>query len=180
MMRNKPFWRTPLLTLLLSTAGGVALADAQPSVVRERHDFDSKRLLKTQTQDAGNSSPGLSVLQPDRLSMQQSYSLTAVSGGGGSMSSGVYLNTISYQVSEPLMFSMDVGIHTPVHSNLPGQDPRAGAGNSSMILPRMGLEYRPNDRMSVHLDLFNGQDAWKAYGISPFSMHPLQGSRFSH
>ena len=37
---------------------------------------------------------------------------------------------------------------------------------SSVILPRVGLEYRPNENFSMNLELLNGPDAWKAYGSS--------------
>jgi hypothetical protein len=141
--------------------------NSQPSVVLGNGDFDSQSLMAPQ-----KSASSLSFLNPGRFSMNQSYSLSFAAGGAGSTSSGVYLNTLSYKLANPLTLSMDMGFYTPIHSNIPGMRQNSlsspGAG-TSLILPRMGLEYKPNDRFSLNLEIFNGQDAWKAYGGSPFS-----------
>src|SRR5690606_26572490 len=109
----------------------------------------------------------LSGSHAGRFSMSQSYSLTALSGPGGSASSGLYLNTLSYRLTPLLTASVDVGFHTPIHSSVPGIEPGASAG--SVVLPRMGLEYRPSDRMNINFELVNTPDAWKAYGGAPWS-----------
>ena len=144
--------------------------NANSSVVVGNGDFDSHSLFAQPT-----SSSSVSFLNPSRFSMHQSYSLSFASGGAGSTSSGVYLNTLSYKLASPLTLSMDMGFYTPIHSSIPGMRQNAlsspGAG-TSMILPRMGLEYKPSDNFSLNLEIFNGQDAWKAYGGSPFSSSP--------
>lgn len=119
----------------------------------------------------------LSLAQPNRFSMHQSYSLTAMSTPQGSASSGLYLNTLSYQLAQPLSMFVDVGFYTPIHSSIPGMNASAGAG--SIVLPRMGLEYKPSDRLTMNLELVNGPDAWKAYGMGggPWSPSRFAGSR---
>jgi hypothetical protein len=144
-----------------------------PLFVRE--DFDARGMLRPGPGHTGSGAASFSFAQPGRLSMRQSYSLTAMSGGGGSMSSGLYLNTLSYQLSDPLSVTVDVGFHTPLHSSYPGLEAAGGAG--SLVLPRLGLEYRPSERFSVHVDLFNGPDAWKAYGGLPWGSRALHGNR---
>lgn len=143
---------------------------SQSSVVVGNGDFDSRSLFTQQT-----ASSSVSFLNPNRFSMHQSYSLGFASGRAGSTSSGVYLNTLSYKLASPLTLSMDMGFYTPIHSTIPGLRQNAlsspGAG-TSMILPRVGLEYKPSDNFSLNLEIFNGQDAWKAYGGSPFSSSP--------
>jgi hypothetical protein len=136
-------------------------------------DFDSRSLMIP----GSSSASSFSLVNPDRFSMRQSYSLSAMSSGSGSASAGTYLNTLGYQISEPLFFFVDVGFHTPIHSSMQGVNAsQAGAAGSSMILPRMGLEYRPSERMSFNLELVNLQDAWKAgYGMGSSSFY---GSRF--
>ncbi|MDQ3002919.1 MAG: hypothetical protein M3Y08_16865 [Fibrobacterota bacterium] len=122
-----------------------------------------------------NSVSGFSFMNPNRFSMQQSYSVNFASGTYGSNSAGLYLNTLSYKLADPLTLSADVGFHTPLYStgafsrragpqNAGFQDPRLG---SSLILPHVGLEYKPSKNTSFSLHLFNGQDAYKAYG-SPY------------
>ena len=138
-------------------------APAKPfSVLTDREDFNSKSLY-------GNSSSSFSFLQPKRFSMQQSYSVSFMSSGAGSASSGLYLNTLSYRLSNPLTLSADLGFYTPISSTLPGMRQNtlmSQGGGSSLVLPRVGLEYRPSENFSMNLELLNGPDAWKAYGSS--------------
>ncbi len=132
------------------------------SILTEKEDFNSKSLY-------GNSSPSFSLRNSHRFSMQQSYSLSFMSSGAGSASSGLYLNTLSYRLANPLTLSADLGFYTPISSTLPGMRQNSlmsqGAG-SSLVLPRVGLEYRPTENFSMNVELFNGPDAWKAYGSS--------------
>ena len=157
-------------TLLLSGLSGYAenSNDMNPSsektfsVLTEKEDFNSKSLY-------GNSSSGISLGQPKRFSMQQSYSVSFMSGGAGSASSGLYLNTLSYRLSAPLTLSADLGFYTPISSTIPGMRQNTlmvQGGGSSLVFPRVGLEYRPSENFSVNLQLFNGPDARKAYGSS--------------
>ncbi|HLU69996.1 MAG TPA: hypothetical protein VKZ88_04430 [Fibrobacteria bacterium] len=163
----------------------VTLASAAPrSVLTSRHDFDPRVMTRSDDRSPSSSlrlTPGadtradkasVTLGQPGRFSMHQSYSLTAVSGAAGSASAGVYLNTLNYQVTPLMTAFVDVGFHTPIHSSLPGLDHAGGLG--SVILPRMGLEYRPHDRLSVHFELVNGPDAWKAWGGSPYGWSPFR------
>jgi hypothetical protein len=159
--RLKKFGRCCLAVLFAA-----ALVHGEPSsVLWQKQDFDSRSLLGSGSRMA---SAGFSFLNPNRFSMHQSYSLSYASGSSGSMSSGLYLNTLSYRLSEPLTLSADLGLYTPISSTVPGmrQNSMMGTG-SSVILPRLGLEYRPTENLSMNLELFNGPDAWKAYG-SPF------------
>ena len=170
-MRKTLFFATTLQVLSAFTCAQSSPADnsgsSQSSVVVGNGDFDSHSLFAGRT-----SSNSVSFLNPNRFSMHQSYSLSFASGGTGSASSGVYLNTLSYKLASPLTLSMDMGFYTPIHSTIPGTRQNSlsspGAG-TSMILPRLGLEYKPSDNFSLNLEIFNGQDAWKAYGGSPFS-----------
>jgi len=163
---------TGATTLLLGIFFGYAenATDLNPSqksfsVLTEKEDFNSKSLY-------GNSSSGFSFLQPNRFSMHQSYSVSFMSSGAGSASSGLYLNTLSYRLANPLTLSADLGFYTPISSTFPGSRQNtliSQGGGSSVVLPRVGLEYRPNENFSMNLEIFNGPDAWKAYGFSqPF------------
>lgn len=161
-------------------AVGTSAASA-PSLLHARDDFDARSLMRPAPAGPGSRDEGsvaLSASHAGRFSMAQSYSLTALSGPGGSASSGLYLNTLSYRLTPLLTASVDVGFHTPIHSTVPGID-EPGAGAGSMVLPRMGLEYRPSDRLSINFELINAPDAWKAYGGAPWSspFAPGAGSR---
>lgn len=168
--------RIPVLGIaLLAFAPGMATPPSEgmraPAALESRSvltgadDFDRSTLMDPEYR--GNSVAGFSFLNPNRFSMQQSYSVGMSSGSFGTHSAGLYLNTLSYRLADPLVLSADVGFHTPFYSSLGGpssggfQNPGLG---SSLVLPRIGLEYKPSEHTSFQLQLFNGPDAVKAYG----------------
>ncbi len=143
-----------------------------PSLLTQNQDFDRKELLAPSYR-WGDVTPGFSFLNPNRFSMHQSYSVNFSSGSMGASSAGLYLNTLNYKLAAPLTLSADVGFYSPLYSSSAGsfgsrgiQDPTRG---SSMIFPRLGLEYKPSQNTTFSIQLLNGQDATKAYGYpSPF------------
>jgi len=146
------------------------------TVLTQRQDFDRSDLFSTDYKHSSSSISGFSFLNPSRFSMQQSYSVNFASGSLGSSSAGLYLNTLSYRLADPLTLSADVGFYSPLYSSTPGsfgsrgiQDPSRG---SSLVLPHVGLEYRPTQNTTISLHLFNGQDAVKAYGYSDPFLNP--------
>jgi hypothetical protein len=148
-------------------------SEAQPtaskSFVLEPHDFDRSSILSPEARSGGS---GFHFLSPSRFSMHQSYSMNFSSGNGGSYSSGLYLNTLSYQLATPLILSMDIGFHSPIYNSFSttqaGPSPWNGSFRPSLVLPRIGLDYKPTEHTQISLQLINGNDAWKAYG-SPFA-----------
>jgi hypothetical protein len=140
-------------------------------VLTQSEDFDRGSLLSPDGRATGSVS-GFALLNPNRFSMRQSYSVGFSSGSIGTSSAGLYLNTLSYRLADPLTLSADVGFHTPFYgtssmgfSKGGFQDPRNG---SSLVFPHVGLEYKPTENASISLHLFNGRDAYKAYGGDPF------------
>jgi hypothetical protein len=142
------------------------------TVLTQNHDFDRSELLSPDYRPSSSVS-GFSFLNPNRFSMQQSYSVNFTSSSLGAASAGLYLNTLNYKLADPLTLSADVGFYSPLYSSTAGsfgsrgiQDPSRG---SSIVFPHVGLEYKPTKNTSFSLHLFNGQDAVKAYGYpSPF------------
>ena len=167
----------PLLTALALSAATLhadepTVSPTEPAsiktVLTEPQEFDRNTLLAPEFQSQSTVS-GFSFLNPNRFSMHQSYSVNFASGSMGSSSAGLYLNTLSYKLADPLTLSADVGFYTPLYSSVGSagsfargiQDPRLG---SSLVLPRVGLEYKPSKNTTLSLQLVNGQDAYKAYG----------------
>jgi hypothetical protein len=188
------FFHVLSLAMVLSVGPSLGSSpSASPRSLLVREDFDVRSMTASSASitshsqsgasagsygTAGSSNFSLSLDQPARFSMAQSYSLTAMSGAHGSASSGLYLNTLSYHLTPLVSAFVDVGFHTPIHSSLPGFEQNGGAG--SLVLPRMGLEYRPSDRLTFNFELVNGPDAWKAWGGSPAGMsssRSFSGSR---
>jgi hypothetical protein len=88
---------------------------------------------------------GLIGLDPNRFSMQQSYSLSYMSLGGHDFSQGVYLNTMSYRFSEPLQVSLQWGVMN---------QPLSGLGVPSLyqngiFLSGASVEYKPSRNLSI-------------------------------
>jgi len=185
----------PMRSLRVSAARGifcllsllaVTPLQAQISLPTRSPDFDSRSLMGSGTGSNGDSRTdsyggsrrgpvsGFALVNPGRFSMQQSYSVTASSSRAGTASSGLYLNTLGYKISDPLFLYADVGMYTPIHSTVAGMRDNAGAMGTSLVLPRFGLEYKPSDRWTLNFEWVNGQDAWKAYGPGPSSFY---GSR---
>lgn len=139
---------------------------APRTVLTQPQEFDRGNLMAPEFQPQ-NSVSGFSFLNPNRFAMHQSYSMGISSGSFGSSSAGLYLNTLSYKLADPLTLSADVGFYTPLYNSTGAfsrsgfQDPRAG---SSLIFPHVGLEYKPTQNTTFSLHLFNGPDAYKAYG----------------
>jgi hypothetical protein len=154
----------------LATPPSQGLASPPKSVLTGSDDFDRSDLLNPEYR--GNSVSGFSFLNPNRFSMRQSYSVGMSAGSFGTQSAGLYLNTLSYRLADPLTLSADIGFHTPFYSSLGG--PASGFQNpglgSSLVLPHVGLEYRPSEHTSFSLHLFNGPDAAKAYGYPGTSL----------
>lgn len=179
---NRTGFYLPLLAAMAFAAASIHAGESafshsgdQPvkTLLTEPEGFDRSTLMAPEFQSR-NTVSGFSFLNPNRFSMRQSYSMNFASGSFGSTSAGLYLNTVSYRLADPLTLSADVGFHTPLYSSgafarggLSGksgiQDPRLG---SSLVLPRVGLEYRPSKNTTLSLQLLNGPDAYKAYGSS--------------
>ena len=161
------------LFCLLSNLAAPSLY-AQSSLPTRQPDFDARSLIGSNGGYEGRSVSGFTLMNPNRFSMHQSYSVTASSSRAGTTSSGLYLNTLGYKISDPLFLYADVGMYTPIHSTVAGTQNNAGAMGTSLVLPRFGLEYKPSDRWTFNLEWVNGQDAWKTYGPGPSSFY---GSR---
>ena len=102
---------------------------------------------------------GLLGLNPARFSMQQSYALSYLSYGGKGFSQGIYLNTMQYQLADPLRVQVQWGI---------AHQPFAGAGvpgiyGSGVFLSGASVEYQPSEKFRIGLSL----DAYPPGGLSP-------------
>lgn len=87
-------------------------------------------------------------LDPSKLHVSQSYSLTYFSFGGQSFAQGLYLNTMDYQLSSPLSMRLQWGFaHAPL-SNV-GASSVLGSGP---FVSQARLNYRPSDRLSIGIE----------------------------
>ncbi len=106
---------------------------------------------------------GWGLLDPSRFRMRQSYSLSYMSGSGGSGSVGMYVNNIEYKLFEPLTLRVGLGyLHQPFGSL--GANAAGLSVDNGFFIPSAGLEYRPSENFLLMVD-------FRQYpsGTSPYS-----------
>jgi hypothetical protein len=107
---------------------------------------------------------GFSLLDPNRFNMTQSYSFMYSSSRYGSQSLGLYLNSIEYQVSDPLHIRLDIGyMHNP--GALVGND--SGYLGDGKILPGISITWKPADKFFLQ---FNYREM-PVYYYSPYDRY---------
>jgi hypothetical protein len=90
-------------------------------------------------------------LNPNRFSMQHSYSLSYMSLGGHGFSQGVYLNTMSYRFSDPLQVSLQWGV-----LNQPfGSFGVPSLYQNGLFVSGASLEYKPSRNFSIGVQYNN-------------------------
>lgn len=88
------------------------------------------------------------LIDPNKFSMSQSYSLSFLSDGRQSANVGLYLNTMNYQFSDPLRMQVRVGyMHQPL-----GGATLQNNQNGSVFLQRAMLQYKPFENLTFTLD----------------------------
>lgn len=88
------------------------------------------------------------LLNPSKFSMSHSYSVFYTSIGKQSFSQGLYLNTMNYRFSDPLMMQVRIGyVHQPF-----GGLGRTTGKNGALFVQRAMLQYKPSENMSFTID----------------------------
>ena len=109
-------------------------------------------------------SRGLSLLDPGRFSMSQSYTMSFTSSGGKGQMMGLYMNTMKYQFSDPLSVTVHVGyMHQPFASANTRQ-----LKDVSGVLSGFELEYRPAKNLFLKIE----------YGATPSLSNPYYRNRY--
>ncbi|MBN1780458.1 hypothetical protein JW948_04980 [bacterium] len=89
------------------------------------------------------------LIDPAKFDMSQSYSLSVLSTGKQSMNQGMYLNTMTYRFSDPLLMQLRVGyLHQPFGGNnslMPSQQ-------GSLFIQGAYLQYKPMENMTISID----------------------------
>jgi hypothetical protein len=110
--------------------------------------------------------PGLSMslLDPSRLKMSHTYSLSFMTGGGRSQTIGLYMNSIEYQVSSPLTLRLHLGyLHQP--TALFGGVRDSGFGGT--FLPGFELDYHPSENFFFKVNMSSYTYPYYYYGLYP-------------
>ena len=96
-----------------------------------------------------SNSKNFSLLDPQRLKMNHSYSFSYFSNGKTNGSFGVYTTTLKYQLSNPLSLTLSLNyLHQPLSVFR-----RDALTVRNRILPNFQLQYRPNDSFSLWINV---------------------------
>ncbi len=118
-----------VLVSTIATAQFKARSNDQPSVSQSLVRSDDSGLL-------------FGWFDPGKLKMSQSYSLSYQSFGQNGLALGVYTNSLSYQISDPLSVQMDVSV---MHSPYNTFGDKLGKSLSGIFLSRAQLNYKPSE-----------------------------------
>jgi hypothetical protein len=101
------------------------------------------------------------LLHSRRFRMTQSYSLSFFSAGVQAFNQGMYLNSMSYQISDPLLAQVQVGfLHQPL-----GGWGGSQQTNGKVFIRSASLQYQPSDKMRIRFDY----ETIPAYSMSSYS-----------
>jgi len=99
---------------------------------------------------------------PANFSMHQSVSMSFTTMAGQSMALGMYTNSMSYRISNPLTLSADVSLLNSPYSSLGSKFAQSING---IYLTRADLNYKPSDNFMLDVQ-FNQNPLYKYY--SPY------------
>jgi hypothetical protein len=120
----------------------------------------------TSTLSSASPRPIFSLLDPSRLHMTQSYSLSYASGAGQGKMIGMYINQIDYQFAKPLRVSFAIAyLHQP--QGLWGASTQIG-GNK--LLPSFRLDWQPSRNLRFILN-YETRSPYQLYSNSSFGRY---------
>ena len=126
-----------LLTVLIPALVGAQLKDQQRSSI-----FKPSDLVKKSSGIFGK------LLDPSKFHMSQSYSISFFTFGDRAINEGMYLNTMSYQISNPLFAQVQIGyMHQPL-----GKWGNSANPNGTLFLRRASVQYQPSENMKLYFD----------------------------
>lgn len=92
------------------------------------------------------------LLDPSRFEMSQSYSFSLISSGSRSTNVGLYLNTMTYQFSDPLLMQLRIGY---LHQPFGGPNNLGLSDKGSVFIQDAHIQYKPMKNMIISLDYGN-------------------------
>jgi hypothetical protein len=110
--------------------------------------------------------PAFSLLDPSRLHVTQSYSLSYMSGAGQGKMIGMFINQIDYEFAKPLRVSFAIAyLHQP--QGLWGARTQI-SGNK--LLPSFRLDWQPSRNFRFILN-YETRSPYQLYSNSPFGRY---------
>ena len=94
---------------------------------------------------------GLGFIDMSKFNMDHSVSMSFLSSGGNSLSQAMYLNTISYQFSDPLSVSLQWGIRSFPHNTFAGTNNQLF--QNGLFFSGAEIEYKPSDTLHMKFEV---------------------------
>lgn len=139
------------LALAVALAAPVARADVpvQTAPVQAAPEPTGQTAADAQATSLYNAATPFRLLDPSRLTMHHSYSMSYLSGPAGGQSVGMYMNSIGYQLARPLYLQVDLALmHDP--AALVG---KGDASSGVRVLPNFSLRYTPSPKFNLMVDV---------------------------
>lgn len=107
---------------------------------------------------------------PSNLSMRQSLSMSYMTLGSQSIAVGMYTNSMSYKISDPLTLSADVSLISSPYNTLGDKFSKSFSG---VYLTRAELNYHPSNNFQIDIQ-FNQNPMARFY--NPYYYTPYYNS----
>jgi len=122
------------------------LANISYGQLKDQNSFDIRKELLN---PLNNSIQGLGFLDMSKLNMDHSFSMSVFSAGGGSLSQALYLNTMSYQISDPLSVAVQWGIRNVPHNSFGNNQ----IFQNGLFFSGAQIEYKPSDNFHMKFEV---------------------------
>ena len=112
------------------------------------------------------------LLDPSRMHMSHSLSMGYIGGSGVSMSRGLYMNTIDYQISQPLSVTTHLGYQ--FQPSGPAEFNPANTGTE--FVGGADLNWRPTNNSAFRLSFYRNMMPdyyYSPFGYTPYGYRPL-------
>ncbi len=106
------------------------------------------------------------ILNPASFAMHQSLSMSYMTVGNQGLALGMYTNSMSYKISNPLTVSADVSLLNSPYSSLGS---KFSQGLNGIYLTRADLNYHPTNNFQIDLQ-FNQNPMYRYY--NPYYYNP--------
>lgn len=153
-----------ILILIVILVPGMAFSQLKS----QTQPVDVGKILRTPLQSLRGMT-NIIGLDPSKLHISQSYSMSYFSIGGQSFAQGIYLNTLEYEFSSPLTLGLQWGYaHAPLNSA--GVQSILGSGP---FISAARLKYQPSNKISIGIEYnalpyynqgyndFNNRNMWR-------------------
>lgn len=108
---------------------------------------------------------GLSILDPSKIKMSHSFSMSYFSIGGKGVAQNIYLNTLQYQIAQPLMLTVQWGIRQTPYNSLAKDSPLF---NSGFFLSGAELRYKPTENLEMNFQISTQPNYYSPYYYNRF------------